>query len=202
MFRAFSLLLPLLFANVAWANIMIEPYAGYTTGDIKVDGAAAHPITATQTLETKGTIDGIAYGGRVGWMFGRFFLGGDYQGIRAKEKLKGVEDSVNWNSTAIFGVIGWQFFSGFRLYGGMTVRDYEAVEDTSPEQTKFKGSARKVGIGYRYAVPLAINLEYTEYTFKDVEIGTHQGLVKNDYDKLNYNAVILSVSFPFDLSFR
>ncbi len=202
MFRLF-ILIALLSSEAALAGILFDPYVGYAVGSLRKDGNASHPDTATQTVDSSGSIDGMAYGARAAWMFGRFFLGGEYQGIRATVKLKdSTEESAAWNSSAIFGIMGWQFFTGFRLYGGITVRPYEATEDTSPEATKFEGSARKIGVGYRYRVPAAINIEYVEYSLGDVEYGGTKGKVKDYYDKLNYNTVLVNVSFPFEIGSR
>jgi len=63
--------------SVASAGIMFEPYAGYTTGNVSVNGAATHPLPAVQTLEAKGTIDGLAYGGRLALTYSNFLLGAD-----------------------------------------------------------------------------------------------------------------------------
>ncbi len=160
MFRILSLVLLLSGATAAQAGLLFEPYAGYAAGTIKVNGASAHPVASVQSLDSKGTIDGMAYGARLGWMFGRFVMGAEYQGIRGSEKIKGVDESVDWNSTAIYGMLGWRFFSGIRLFGAMTVQPYEATEDTSPEPTKFTGESRKIVLGYEYRAPVAINLEY------------------------------------------
>lgn len=201
MFR-FLIMIALLSSRATFAGILFDPYVGYATGSVKMDGSAAHPVAATQAIDSSGSIDGMAYGARAAWMFGRFFLGGEYQGIRATEKLKDVDESVSWNSSAIFGIMGLQFFNGIRVIAGITVRPYEATEDTSPEATKFEGSARKIAIGYRYRVPVAVNVEYTEYEFGDAEIGSNKGKVKDYYDKLDYSTVIVNVSFPFEIGGR
>jgi hypothetical protein len=202
MFRSIFLILLLSGAVTANAGLLFEPYVGYSVGSIKVDGGSGHPDSATQALDTTGSIDGLAYGARAAWMFGRFVLGGEYQGLRGSEKLKGVDESVDWNSSAIYGMLGWRFFSGIRLFLEMTVRPYEATEETTPESGKFTGSARKVVLGYEYHAPIAVNLEYVEYALSDYKMGSADGKVKDYYDKFNYSAVIFNVSFPFELGGR
>jgi predicted porin len=186
----------------AIAGIMFEPYAGYTTGNIKVDGSSGHPLSAVQSVDDSGTVDGVAYGARLAWTFSQFYLGAEYQGMRAKEKLKDADDSPAWNSTAVYGIVGLQFFTGIRLYVGMTVQDFETTEDLSPEPLKHTGSARKIGIGYRYSAPVAVNLEYNEFDFNDVEGAGVKNKTSASYDKLDYSAVVLSISFPFQIGGR
>lgn len=199
--RILMLMLLSCLSSAVSAGVMFEPYAGYTTGNISVNGASTHPLVEVQTLESKGTIDGLAYGGRLALTHRSFLLGADYQGMRAKLKLKGVDEAQDWNSTAVFGIVGWQFFSGLRIYAGMTVMDYKATQATSPDELMFTGSARKIGIGYKYSSPVAVNLEYVEYHFDDFEVGAFKGKVKENYEKLDYSTVILAVSFPFYLGF-
>jgi Outer membrane protein beta-barrel domain len=199
MFRILSLVLLLSGSSAAQAGLLFEPYAGYAAGTVRVNGASAHPVASVQSLDSKGTIDGLVYGARAGWMFGRFVLGAEYQGVRGSEKLKGVDESVDWNSTAVYGMLGWRFLSGIRLFGAMTIQPYEATEETSPEATKFTGSSRKIVLGYEYRAPVAINLEYAEYTLSDYESGSNKGKVKDYYDKFNYSAVMITVSLPFEL---
>ena len=198
-----AIVLPILLScSTAKAGLLFDPYAGYTSGNIKMAGSSSHPVVATRTLDSSGTVDGIAYGGRFALTFGRLFLGADYQGTRAKEKLKSASSSLSWNTTAIYGILGWQFYSGFRIYGGVTATPFKTIEDTSPDQTEFEGSSQKIGLGFRYHVPIAVNIEYVTYDFKNVTIAGFKDDAATTYNKLDHSAIFLGVSFPFQFGGR
>lgn len=183
----------------ASAGMLFEPYVGYTMGNYKVTGAATHPEVSQQNLTTSASVDGFAYGGRLGWVYGSFFVGGEYQAARAQLKYDGVNESTNWMNTSIFGLLGIEFSMGLRAFAGMTVVPHESEISTVPERTKYIGSAKKVGIGYRYRVPFALNAEYVMYEFDEFQIGTLKGKTKERFSKFDYSAVILSISFPFEI---
>lgn len=181
----------------AHANLLIEPYGGYAMGNMKT-------TAVTTNVQEESNIDGFAYGGRVGWNFGAFFLGGEYQAMRGKRKIDGSEEEANnWENKSIFGLMGLQSELGFRIFAGITVRPHESTESTSPERTKLTGSAQKIGIGYRYfGAPFALNAEYIMYKLDKYEVGALKGNTKDLFSKSNYNALMLSISFPFELGNR
>jgi|GEM_PF-2199801 len=192
-----SLAVLLLFAlsTQARAGLLLEPYAGYTMGNYKT-------TAVTTNLEENGSVDGASFGGRAGWMMGGFFLGGEYQTSRAQLKLDGAGEGTNWANTSIFGVLGYEMFMGLRIFAGMTVTPHESEVSTTPTRTKYTGEAKKVGIGYRYHVPFAVNAEYIMYEFDKVEIGGVKSKVKERLSKFDYSAIMLSLSFPFELGGR
>jgi hypothetical protein len=175
----------------AHAGLLFEPYAGYAMGDYKT-------VSLTGT-ETNGSVDGFAFGGRAGWMFGNFFLGGEYQVVRAQLKLDGANESTNWSNQTIFGELGYELPLGLRIFAGMSVKPHESELATTPERTKYTGTAKKAGIGFRYRVPFALNAEYIMYDLDKAETGTTEVKTKDQYSKFNYNTVLLSLSFPFSL---
>lgn len=176
------------------ANLLVEPYAGYSMGNLKTTAVVTN-------AQEESNIDGFAYGGRVGWNFGGFFLGGEYQAMRGKRKVDGgEEEALNWENKTIFGLLGLQSELGFRIFAGISVRPHESVESTTPERTKMTGSAQKIGIGYRYfGAPFALNAEYVIYKLEKYEVGAVKGGTKDLYSKMDYNALMLSISFPFEL---
>lgn len=188
MLRLIALLIGLS-VTPAHAGILIEPYAGYSVGSLKMN-------------EDDGNVDGLAYGGRLALNFGRLMLGADYQGIRAKAKFKGEGESPNWNATTLYGFAGLQFYSGFRLTAAVSVTPHESVMDTMPDETTFKGSAYKFGVGYLYSQPIAINVEYSVYKLDEYKIGALEGKTKDAFDTLKYSSIILSLSFPFHFGGR
>ena len=197
--KSIAVLFLLITGTKASAGIMFEPYVGYTMGNYKVTGAATHPDVSQQNITTSGSVDGFTYGGRLGWVYGSFFIGAEYQAARAQLKLDGANESTNWMNTSIFGLLGIEFAMGLRAFAGMTVVPHESEISTLPERTKYVGSAKKVGIGYRYRVPFAVNAEYVMYELDEFQIGSLKGKTKERFSKFEFSAVILSVSFPFEI---
>lgn len=193
----FKFLSVLIFAisTQAHAGLLLEPYFGYTMGDYKT--------TATGTnAQENGKIDGMSFGGRAGWIYSGFFFGGEYQAARAQLKLDGAGEGTNWSNTSIFGVLGYESMMGLRIFAGMTVQDHESELSTTPEHTVYKGSAKKIGVGYRYRVPFAINAEYIMYDFDKYAVGSVKGALSERFAKFNYSAIMFSLSFPFEFGGR
>lgn len=176
------------------AGILFEPYAGYTMGDLK--------LVNTSDVASSGSIDGFGYGGKLSWTFSNYYFGGEYQAARARQKMNNSESLNDWSNTSIFGVIGIQFDMGFRISAGMTVSPHRSEQAGNPDKTIYTGSAKKVSIGYRYRAPLAINIDYIMYEFDKFKEGTAEGKVKERFDKMDYSAFMLSISFPFEVGER
>jgi len=192
LFKIFSVILVLCLSLPAQAGLLFEPYAGYAMGDHK-------SIDATTEQTQSGNIDGFAYGAKAGWMFGRFFLGGEYQASRAQRKMDGTAEAVNWANTSIFGVIGLQSQVGLRISAAMTVTPHTSVESSLPERTTYTGSAKKLSIGYHYRIPLALNVDYIIYEFDKYKQGESKGDIKERFSKFEYSTLMLSLSFPFEM---
>ncbi len=192
----------LFFVAQSQAGILFEPYAGYTIGDLKMNTGAAYPVAAMQSHSYSGSIDGFGYGAKLAWTFDRLYFGGEYQAARAKEKLNSSDTVTDWNNTSIFGIVGLQLYQGLRLSYGMTVTPHKSEEVGDPDRITYTGSAQKLSLGFRYRAPFAINVDYIQYNLKKFTQGTTEGFVKDRFDKLNYSAFLLSISFPFEVGER
>ena len=176
----------------ARAGLRIEPIVGYSMGDYKTSAVTTH-------LEGNGRVDGFTYGGRLGWMFDGIFIGGEYQAARAQLKTDGTGEATNWSNKTIFGELGYEFLMGLRVYAGMNVTPHESDVATTPSHTVYKGSAKKFGLGFQYRAPFAVNAEYIMYDFDEYQNGAVKAKTSTLFEKFNYNAVVLSLSFPFTL---
>lgn len=199
----FLLLFTLFLGLPAYAGILFEPYAGYSLGALNVTGSATNPDVSLQNTALHANVDGFAYGGRAAWEFGRFFIGGEFQGTRADRKFDGQNTGVNWDTQTLYGIMGLQFELGLRVWVGTTVRPHKSEEATTGARTTYTGTSQKAGLGYKFfAYPLALNAEYSVYKFDHWERGGNKGDIKELYSKSDYNTLILSVSFPFELGER
>lgn len=186
-----AMVLGLIFsATSAWAGLRIEPIVGYSMGDYKTSTINTH-------VESNGRVDGFTYGGRLGWMFGGIFIGGEYQAARAQLKTDGTGDAINWSNQTLFGELGYEFLLGLRVYAGININPHKSQVATTPENTTYTGSAKKFGLGFQYHAPFAINADYVMYDLDESQAGATKTKISAAYEKFQYNAVVLSLSFPF-----
>jgi hypothetical protein len=171
------------------AEILFEPYAGYTIGNMKLE---------TTNRSDTASADGFAYGAKLAWDFSGLYIGGEYQAARAQQKLSGATTPVDWTNTSVFGIVGWQMLNGLRLTGGMTIGPHKSVQGGDPDPTVFEGNAWKAGIGFRYRVPFAVNVDYIKYNLTKYKVGASEGDVKDSFKKFDYSAFLVSFSFPFE----
>jgi hypothetical protein len=188
-----------IFTLQAQAGILFEPYAGYTIGNMKLETASTFPIAAMQNHSYTASADGFAYGAKLAWDFSGLYIGGEYQGARAQEKLNSATTPTDWTNTSVFGILGWQMMNGLRFTGGMTIVPHKSVEAGDPDPTIYTGSAWKAGIGFRYHVPFAVNVDYIKYNLTKYKVGGSEGEVKDHFNKFDYSAFLISISFPFEI---
>lgn len=189
----------LLFSAGAHAGVLFEPYAGYSVANMKFSTTATFPVASMQDQSFTASADGFAYGGKLAWDFSQLYIGGEYQAVRASQKLSNSTTATDWTNTSIFGIAGWQFLNGLRLFGGMTVVPHKSVEAGTPDPTVYTGKAWKVGVGYRYRVPVAVNVDYLKYDITKFKTGSAtEADMKTRFKKFDYSAFMISVSFPFE----
>lgn len=186
----------------AHAGLLFEPYVGYGLGSYKFRGSSDNPIVAMQDATTHGNIDGFAYGAKAGLMFSGYFLGAEYQALRGQKKQDGLNESISWNNSSLFAMVGLQFGMGLRLSAGMTVDSvmpHRSEESTEPERTIYTGQAQKLSVGFRYRMPIALNVDYIQYKFEKLKQADTEVKIKERYSKSDYSTIMVSISFPFDI---
>ena len=176
--------LTFLFVNVAKADILIEPYLGYTMGNV------------TTTLDTGSTLkwdnNNAILGARVGYEFVVLMAGLDYDTMLSG-KLKGQGGQPDLDATAS----QLYLFAGARLplirawagYGLMN----EVHGKSGGVDTKYTGNSLKVGASFTGFPIIALNLEYIMNNF-DKE--NDNALSTYATSKVESNLVMLSVSAP------
>jgi hypothetical protein len=188
----------LIFTLQVQAGVLFEPYAGYTIGNMKLQTTSTFPVAAMQDHAYTASADGFAYGAKLAWDFSGLYVGAEYQAARAQQKLSGATTPTDWTNTSVFGIVGWQMLNGVRLTGGTTVVPHKSVEGGDPDPTVFEGRAWKAGIGFRYRVPFAVNVDYIKYDLTKYKVGGSEGDVKDNFKKFDYSAFLISFSFPFE----
>jgi hypothetical protein len=145
---AFALSLSVMFMSHAGADLLLEPYVGYHTG--KLTGGSPS-VSSTQS--------GVTYGGRVGYesMLG-FMIGGDVMSGSWKVNSGGYFGNTSPTSTPTdLGIfIGYNFPVLVRVYGeyGFSAQN----KYTNGSSITEKGSNIKIGVGYKFAPLVSLNL--------------------------------------------
>lgn len=165
------LFLILLFAQSAFASLLVEPYLGLNwVNKYDIDGG-----------KTYNTGPGIAYGGRLGLQKAGFQLGLDYMKTSSDMSNNDFKRNVTTTETGVFA--GYRFPILIRVYAEYI---FSASGDTkikdSSEDLK-RGTGGKVGVGFTLLPFLDLNLDYRKISFRDEDLGSFMA----------------SVSFPFDL---
>ncbi|MGE0529253.1 MAG: outer membrane beta-barrel protein, partial [Bdellovibrionales bacterium] len=176
----------------------LEPYLGYSKGDIDYKVADDLPLIGGPAFG--GEIAGLSYGARLGWMFKPFFIAGEYQVTKGKQKLDTAATDTDWTNTTTYGILGLQLDMGFRIYGGVSINHESVDEAEGGGETTYTGSAKKLGLGYRFSAPIALNAEYIMYDFDKYKTTGSSSVNRSEvYSKMDYNAVMLNLSFPFEV---
>lgn len=177
----------------AHAGIFVEPFLGYDQSTLK-------------TTDTGGTTDGstnsgMDYGLKLGYgLSNGLWFGVDYAGGSGKSKsdTAGTPDS-DYSKSAMGALIGYS--SGrFSVWAGYGFSDKITSKQTGSPDTDITGTNMKIGFGYLAASHVAINFDYivpkyTKFTLNGTELD-----ISTFYSKFDTSGMMLSVSFPFQLS--
>ncbi len=162
----------LLGATNAQAGLLIEPYAGYYTGDFKFSTA-------------KYDFGGTAYGGRLGYSRLGLQLGVDYMGgkwnIDTNPDFKGTISNLG-------AFVGYSFPILLRVYA-----TYFFNSSLKNSDTKFEGNTTRLGVGFSPLPFVDVNLEYMTGTYDKADGQSIPGT------KPKFDLYGLSLSIPFDL---
>lgn len=169
-----KLLLALLFSvtSMAHADLLLEPYLGYYTGDAKQS-----PM--------KEDLSGLGYGARVGFQKLGFMVGLDY--MTGKMELDSSPSiDVTPNDFGVF--VGYNFPILLRAYGVYYFNakaKYEAGGGSSTNE----GTATKLGVGFTGFPFISINVEYLMASYDEDESGSMN-------PELEHKVIGLNVSLP------
>jgi hypothetical protein len=184
-----TLLLTVCCASVAHASFMLEPYIGYEKGSVKTENVV------TPANSTTASLDGVAYGARVGYRFLIPWIALDYTAFSGKLKPKNpLLTNADATQSSLGLVVGADLPVLLRVWGGYGFLNQTQLkyEDAASTKDKFKGSYTKVGLGCTLLPFVSINVEY--------QMNNYDKLNSNDidatYSKFDHNSLLLSVSLP------
>lgn len=179
------------FSLSAQAGIMIEPYLGYETGDVKTK------LKTGDTREYTDTTAGSALGLRLGYKFLLPWAALDYTMGTGTYKDESSNVSPDYSKTSMGAVVGVDL-PIIRAWAGYGFSNEATIKYTGGD-VKLKGTYTKVGVGFT-PLPLAsLNVEYKINTYTKWETGGASFTVNDYYDTYSHNTIIASVSIPFNL---
>ena len=181
------------FAPLANAGMLLEPYLGYGSTPVNYDLKASPG-------DSRDLGTGTVMGGRVAYTAPLVFVGADYsmQSLAMKNTVAASgTTSADYNATAstLYGIVGVNV-PMLQAYAGYGLMD-QFTSKPSTGDTTFSGNAYKVGLGYTGLPVMSLNLEYQMHSFSKVKDSSGEQDVSVLYNKLNSNALMLSVSAPF-----
>jgi len=187
-------LIILVFGFQAKAGLFVEPFVGYDQSTAKFELVSG---LGGGTGSSKSS--GMDYGLKFGYSFnGGLWLGLDYTGGSGTTKDDaGIQADSDYSRTAIGALLGYSA-GRFNFWFGYGFSD--KLTDKAAPSTEYSGTNMKVGAGVALVNHVAINLDYvipkyTKYTSSGVETD-----VSSTFAKFDTSGVMLSVSFPFDLT--
>ncbi|MBX2994632.1 MAG: outer membrane beta-barrel protein [Bdellovibrionaceae bacterium] len=186
--KAASLVLALGFASHANAGLLLEPYLGYESSEIKI---------GTSTDKVTGPALGLRAGYKMPMML---WFALDYSmitGGTAKNDSGGADDKID--SSNLYFDVGFDLPVLARVWAGYGLaRSYKATPDTGSSSEIKLESPLKVGIGFTFLPIVSVNLEYFMSKAKEATVGSAT-IDYGSYDTRDNNGLILSVSAPFNL---
>lgn len=178
-------------ATSARAGILLEPYVGYTYGQIKTKTVAG--------TENASDNNNLVIGGRAAYVFTVAMVGLDYAmnvAGRAHNTTSGTD--YDWSQSTLW-LIGGAQLPLIRAYAGYGLMN-TGTANSSTTTKLMDGDAFKLGAGYTGFPMIAINLEYWMASYKKMSInGTESDIPNALFDKATNDLVVVSVSMPFEL---
>lgn len=171
-------------AHPAKADLYLEPYLGYGSGELKL-GSSTY------------TMSGSGIGARVGFSLPIFFVAADYAMGSGKANLKsGSGSSGDYSSSDLFAVVGARL-PLIRAYAGYGLMNSVTAKGNGADST-LTGTAMKFGVGFSGLPFVAINLEYITETYNKLKSGGAEYDIKSGgiIDKASAGMYMLTVSLP------
>jgi opacity protein-like surface antigen len=185
-----ALIAALSFTSLAHASLMIEPYIGYQMGSLNAVNIAAPADSTT------GSLNGTAFGGRLGFRFFIPWIALDYQHLSGKMKPNNSLLNTSTATQSSLGAVVGVDLPLIRVWGGYGfTNDLSAKDDVTGVTDKYKGSYTKAGVGFTFLPLVSLNVEYqiNDYSkFNGDDINT-------TFSKFDHKAVMVSVSLPLHL---
>ncbi len=145
----------LAFTTNAYADLLLEPYLGFHTGNWKQS-------------TTEKDLSGPSFGARVGYQTMGFMVGADYMTGLWKDKSNPAND-VTPADLGLF--VGYNFpimLRAYLTYTPSALTHSLKFKNSSGSSTYEEGSTMKLGVGFTALPLVSINLEYIMGKYSEV----------------------------------
>lgn len=172
----------------------LEPLVAYMTstsvGTVKTTGQ-----------ELKYTDSGLAYGGRLGYLFERgWWIAADYlqQSTVAVTQESPTPDDYFGSRKVFFIDLGYKFPKRvWNFHLGLGFLDTWDIYRTQGD-INYSGQAYKVGVGFRIAKHVSINFDYIAHAYTSIKYPTYRAAVADTYYNWQSTSYVISLSIPFN----
>jgi hypothetical protein len=168
-------LVSILFYENAKAGVLVEPFVGYGTGSWKLNSVSTNQ-------------SGVDYGGRLGWNFDGFLIGGDYVGGSFKDNQTGNNNNIT--AQDIGGFLGFEV-KRVTVRGAYNFNSQGTYAPTSGTNSVWKGNSFSASVGFAIVSHISLNLDFMSGTY-DTLNGVKQS------NNLTNNIYSVRLSFPFE----
>ncbi len=175
------------FSTASQAAMTIEPYLGYSSGELK--------YTYTSTFggtEGKSTSTSTGYGLRLGYQFIIPYLALDYTGTTGKCK----DDTTSYDCTGTqLGVVVGARLPIVKPYVGYGFSNELKIKGDTGDTT-YKGTYTKVGLGLGFIPIVTLNIEYQINDYSKIDMSGTSYSKSELYSDLKATTTMISISYP------
>ncbi len=179
-------------SSLAHAGILIDPYLGYETGQVKY-------TTVIGAVQGTNDISGTTLGLRLGYKFIIPYVALDYSMSTGKSKpSSGTETDFSQTGLGIVVGASLPFVSPYIGYG---ISNESKIKDdgTGNGDTTLKGTYIKVGVGTGFIPIVTLNFEYKMSTYDKYSDNGGEVNRSDVFSDLTHNTTMIAVSFPLNL---
>jgi hypothetical protein len=177
----------------AQAGVFVEPFLGYDQSKLKT--------TTNGGAEGSSTNSGMDYGLKLGYgLSNGLWFGVDYIGGSGKSKgdEAGATES-DYSKSAMGALIGYSK-GRFSMWAGYGFSDKFTLKESGSADLDITGTNMRIGFGYLAASHVAINFDYVIPKYTKMAQSGNEATISDLYSKFDTSGMMLSVSFPFQLS--
>jgi hypothetical protein len=187
MLRIFIVVCGVMFAQLASAGFMAEPFLGLESGSVTGTDLSGASFTPTQVTT-------FGLGTRLGYRWAGFWTGLEASYFTGTGKTGSTSSTITDTNAGL--MFGYDFSNKYRLAAGYMVMSNVNDKDDSAEAT-YKGTAFKVSVGYFFQPRMTVNVEYLSHSFSKVSSSTQELNVSDVYGSLKNDPILLTFGYLF-----
>lgn len=188
MLRIIIVAFGIVFAQMASAGVMAEPFIGLASGSM-----TGTDLNGAKLVPTEHTTFGL--GTRLGYRWGGFWTGLEASYFTGSAKAG--SSSYTMTDTNIGLVLGYDLPNKYRFFAGYMPSSEIKQKDSSNSEAAYKGSAVKLGVGHFFQPNWSFNVELLIHTFSKVGIGGSELATSDVYGSLADVPLAITLGYVF-----